>query len=154
MVSGICSVIFHPPSLSLGFCLYFWRWLCGCGEGFSCLWVCRGDSIPCGIGTAFGKPACSSLTGLSAEQQRNCHPAGLLMHPMNSVWTQRGAKNRVRGCTITSLFFTPKSHCSRGRDPGVWSAAPSTAGPCEIFPISTCSGKLAWMETPSASGML
>lgn len=48
---------FPPPSLSLGFCLYFWQWLWGCGEGFSCPWVCRGDSFPCGISAAFGNPA-------------------------------------------------------------------------------------------------
>lgn len=95
------------------------------------------------------------LTGLFAKQQRNYRPAGLLVHPKKSVWTQRDTKHRERGCTITtSPFFTLKAHSSWGRGPGVWAADPSAAGPCEIFPVSTCSGKLAWMEAPSASGML
>lgn len=137
MVSGIFSVIFHPPSLSLGFCLYFWQCLWGCGEGFSSLWVCRGDSIPCGISAAFGNPALSRLTGLFAKQQRNYCPAELLMHPKNSVWTQSDAKNRVRGCTITtSLIFTPKARSFWGRGPGVWSADPALLAHVRYSPLA------------------
>lgn len=129
---------YFPPSLPFPWVLFVLLavalWL---GEGFSCLWVSRGDSIPCGISAAFGNPACSSPTGLFAEQQRNCQPAGLLMRPKISAWTQPGAKNRARGCTITtSLFFTLKSHCSLGRDPGFALQLPALLAHVRYFPLA------------------